>query len=167
MIPKISQAVLILFALAIDRQTQCFINPPECARRIDDIKAERLNKIVGSQQADPEDWGWQVALFIDTTYICGGTLIDTEWLITDAECIDERFSLELYNLLFGLHNRSKPESYSIKRTLTEFVVHPQYNSNNLHNNIALLKLSLSDQAKESKETSSRTKRGCFVRMVFK
>ncbi|RNA07973.1 plasma kallikrein [Brachionus plicatilis] len=141
MIPNVSQAVLILFALAIDRQTQCFINPPECGRRIEDIKAERLNKIVGGQQADSEDWGWQVALFIDTTYICGGTLIDTEWVITAAECIDERFSLELYNLLFGLYNRSKPESYSIKRTLTEFVVHPQYNSDNLHNNIALLKLS--------------------------
>ncbi|RNA30605.1 hypothetical protein BpHYR1_027618 [Brachionus plicatilis] len=36
-----------------------FINSPEYGRRKNEIRGKKLNKIVGGQQADLEDWGWQ------------------------------------------------------------------------------------------------------------
>ena len=42
----------------------------------------------------------------------------------------------------GLNDRSKPESWSALRSVSEINIHPNYNSRNYKNDIALFKLSV-------------------------
>ncbi|RNA13099.1 serine protease 27-like [Brachionus plicatilis] len=120
-------------------------NSPECGRRINEIRGERLNKIVGGQQAVPEDWGWQVSLEYLGLFTCGGSLINTEWVITAAHCIDPLNNPSSFSIRLGVHNRLNPEDHSTSRTVSEFIIHPSYNDVTEENDIALMKLSVSIQ----------------------
>ncbi|RNA20811.1 Serine ase stubble [Brachionus plicatilis] len=120
------------------------INPTECGRRIDEIKSRDLNKIVGGQVADPEDWGWQTALEHNGIFFCGGSLINSQWVLTAAHCFS---SVGIQNpsrfvLRFGSHDRENPESYSTTRNVNKIIIHPNYNNINLDNDIALMNLSV-------------------------
>ncbi|KAL4697527.1 hypothetical protein H8959_003225 [Pygathrix nigripes] len=43
-------------------------------------------RIVGGALASESKWPWQVSLHFGTTHICGGTLIDAQWVLTAAHC---------------------------------------------------------------------------------
>lgn len=118
------------------------INAPECGRRIDSIRG-RLPKIVGGNEADPEDWGWQILLRVRGTFNCGGSLINTEWILTAAHCINRNRKPSDYSVRLGLHNRLNPESYSIFRTVISYRIHPKYNRITFENDIALMRLNVS------------------------
>ena len=44
--------------------------------------------IVGGEEADPNEWPWQLSLQSFGSHFCGGTLIDAEWVLTAAHCVD-------------------------------------------------------------------------------
>merc|ERR1711915_921388 len=49
-------------------------------------KAE--GRIVGGHEAQENQWPWQVALFIDDAWFCGGALISENYVLTAAHCAD-------------------------------------------------------------------------------
>ena len=51
-------------------------------------KAQSEGKIVGGVEATPNQWPWQVALFVDDAWFCGGSLISENWVLTAAHCVD-------------------------------------------------------------------------------
>lgn len=73
-------AALVALAVADDSRS---VNPTGCGRRPFATK----NKIVGGQQAVPGDWGWQIALIRNGAFICGGSLINNQWILTAAHCV--------------------------------------------------------------------------------
>lgn len=107
------------------------------------MRGGRYFKIIGGQPAEPGDWGWQAYLDYFNSFICGGVLMNTEFVITAAHCVANNNAPQFYTIKLGLHTRSNPESFSITRTIDQIFIHPDYNSNNFHNDIALLKLSVS------------------------
>lgn len=60
-----------------------------CTSSTDCGKAPLNNRIVGGEDAVPGFWPWQVSLHFDLVgqHICGGTLINNQWVLTAAHCI--------------------------------------------------------------------------------
>lgn len=49
---------------------------------------EREARVVGGEDADANEWCWQVALINSLNqYLCGGALIGTQWVLTAAHCV--------------------------------------------------------------------------------
>merc|ERR1711945_17438 len=62
---------------SIDLQSECGIEGPPSKDRI-----------VGGFEAEPNQWPWQVALFVDNAWFCGGALISENYVLTAAHCLD-------------------------------------------------------------------------------
>ena len=87
-------------------------------------------------------WNAIVSLRVNTTHICGGTLISPSWVVTAGHCavsadnsvipIDK---MSIGNGSYSIYNYNMKE-YSVK----SIVVHPQYNATTHNNDIALIEL---------------------------
>lgn len=92
--------------------------------------------IVGGTVADPGYWPWQVAVLDrKKRLICGGTLISNEFILTAAHCVTNYM-----NIVAGEYNLIEKEGYEQERRVVRAFKHPQYNKNNVDNDIALLKV---------------------------
>jgi len=145
--------IAIMAALAYAQQADdaTNINDPSCGRRYNEIVGlPSDDKVVGGQKADPQDWGWQVAMNYNGRFTCGGSLLNSEWIITAAHCVYGRTNPAYYTFDLGLHDRSVPESWAIKRSVSKVIIHESYSTRTLENDIALMKLSVSLTKKTNK-----------------
>ncbi|XP_046456344.1 brachyurin-like [Daphnia pulex] len=97
-------------------------------------------RIVGGTEAVPNSLPWQVALFIDDQYFCGGSLISNEWVLTAAHCADAAVFFDIY---LGSHNvrlTAAEEPTRVEVRSTEYTVHPEWASLRIRNDVALIKL---------------------------
>ena len=55
----------------------------KCGRRVD-----QSSRVVNGEDATPNSWPWQISLrYRHYGHICGGSLIDDEWVLTAAHCV--------------------------------------------------------------------------------
>ncbi len=53
------------------------------------VKPNKDFNIVGGSNADPNEWPWQLSMQSSSgSHFCGGSLIDAEWAITAAHCVE-------------------------------------------------------------------------------
>nr|XP_022321791.1 fibrinolytic enzyme, isozyme C-like [Crassostrea virginica]XP_022321856.1 fibrinolytic enzyme, isozyme C-like [Crassostrea virginica] len=107
--------------------------------------SDGFHRIVNGQEASPGEWPWQVSLqyrqfsFLQHSHICGGSLVQPNWVLTAAHCVD---GLTMNNLRIeaGIHKVSESGA---TRTINRVIMHPQYSSTGAGypNDIALLELS--------------------------
>jgi len=96
------------------------------------------DRIVGGHEAAENEWPWQVALFIDDAWFCGGSIISDEYIMTAAHCAD---GASYFNILAGAHDvRADSEPHRVEITSYEGFTHPAWDPNTLSNDIALVRL---------------------------
>lgn len=104
-------------------------------------KQDAQSKVVGGEQSVPGDWPWKISMLYNGRHICGGSLINDQWILTAAHCIGQNTKPGSYGILFGVHDRLSHESWMISRDVRRIIIHPSYDTQNLRNDIALMELS--------------------------
>ncbi|XP_070524138.1 protein masquerade isoform X2 [Cardiocondyla obscurior] len=106
--------------------------------------SERVSRVVGGEDADANEWCWQIALINSLNqYLCGGALIGTQWVLTAAHCVTNivRSGDAIY-VRVGDHDLTRkygsPGAQTLRVATT--YIHHNHNSQTLDNDIALLKL---------------------------
>merc|ERR1719187_5756 len=96
------------------------------------------DRIVGGHEAGENQRPWQVALFIDDAWFCGGSLINENYVLTAAHCVD---GASYFDIMAGAHNvRAASEPNRVEITSYNGWTHPQWNDNTLANDLALIEL---------------------------
>lgn len=135
-------AILILLSsdnsnnLARDLQTRSssFDYNEHCG--LPSLSNKRSLRIVGGSKTASGAWPWQVAVYSGKQIICGGTLIDKEFVLTAAHCLRSEMLI-----VAGEYNLSEKDGSEQERKVHRIFRHPNYNDKDVDNDIALLKLS--------------------------
>merc|ERR1712001_148242 len=114
-------------ASSVDLAAECGIEGPPSKDRI-----------VGGFEAEENQWPWQVALFIDDAWFCGGSIISENYVLTAAHCAD---GASYFDIMAGAHNvRASSEPNRVEVTSYNGWTHPLWNSNDLSGDLALIEL---------------------------
>ncbi|CAK1547607.1 unnamed protein product [Leptosia nina] len=118
-------------------------NSQSCGRR----KLGYTQLIVNGDVTQAGDWPWHVAIYrLDKNslkYICGGTLISKNYVLTAAHCTTIHGAPllpEILSVVLGKYNLIGGDVGSIEREVHSITVHEEFTLPYLHNDIALLKL---------------------------
>ncbi len=95
-----------------------------------------ITRIVGGETASSATWGWAVSINIADTYLCGGSIISSSWVITAAHCVNG-VPASTITVYAGSNIRW---SGTQSRVASQVIVHSHYNPDTFVNDIALLKL---------------------------
>ncbi|XP_063079933.1 IgGFc-binding protein-like [Engraulis encrasicolus] len=100
-------------------------------------------RIVGGEDSAAGSWPWQVSLQRDLEHYCGGSLINNQWILTAAHCTDGISSADMarWTVRLGVKDLDISSANELTNTLTEVIVHPEYDDWTLDNDIALLQMS--------------------------
>ncbi|KAG8200314.1 hypothetical protein JTE90_028498 [Oedothorax gibbosus] len=112
---------------------------PECG-----VKPYELF-IAGGEASEPHEWPWMTAIFRrhqssrPKTFICGGSLINTKYILTAAHCFVHNYKIlpaSSFVVRVGSHQLNSGEEY----TVSEVIVHHNHTGSDFFNDIALIKL---------------------------
>lgn len=110
------------------------------------VYAEEASKatarIVGGS-ASTTDYPWMVSIRLKnhaSSHFCGGTLIDSQWVLSAAHCFVDDDPSTVYEVVIGDSQRTTASGSHVI-TVEKVYTHPKYNALSFKNDIALLKLS--------------------------
>ncbi|CAN0416139.1 unnamed protein product [Lampetra planeri] len=91
-------------------------------------------RIVNGDEAAPNSWPWQISIATafhperpDALYhTCGGVLLNSDWVLTAAHCIDTNYS---QSVRLGKHNLKMIEEGQLHVQIKNIHVHPRWNTN--------------------------------------
>nr|XP_033814737.1 plasma kallikrein-like [Geotrypetes seraphini] len=103
------------------------------------------SRIIGGKPSSIEKWPWQVSLHIEghpsSRHICGGSIINSRWIVTAAHCIPEQFKRnDIWITYGGISNQSNINKITPSFTVKQIVIHPLYKVAEIGYDIALFQL---------------------------
>ncbi|CAG9770113.1 unnamed protein product [Ceutorhynchus assimilis] len=98
-------------------------------------------RIIGGTEATAHEYPFQAALYVyvgGTIYFCGGSLINEEWILTAAHCVENSSHIIVF---LGSHDLDQPKENSRKIfNSTIYIIHEGWDEDLIQNDIALVKL---------------------------
>ncbi|XP_076469003.1 fibrinolytic enzyme, isozyme C-like [Babylonia areolata] len=101
-------------------------------------------RIVNGIVAEPNSWPWQLSLQLDNSHICGAVVLNENFALTAAHCVDfDGYAVSRFSVVCGAHDILKPDSNWQVSTAAAIVKHENYdpNANGFPNDIAVIRLS--------------------------
>ncbi|KAG7231910.1 hypothetical protein INR49_010100 [Caranx melampygus] len=83
-------------------------------------------------------WPWQA--MVVTPWLCGGSLINDQWVMTAAQCFISTSTVGV-TVYLGRQTLLGPNPNEQHRAVSQIIIHPQYNDTTLDNDIVLVKMS--------------------------
>jgi secreted trypsin-like serine protease len=98
-------------------------------------QARWVGRVVGGYFAEPNQFPWQVSLFFNGRFKCGGSIIRKNWVLTAAHCVDDGVASE-YKILAGtiINNFGAGSVHQVKK----LIYHEDYAD--FKNDIALMQI---------------------------
>ncbi|XP_061242188.1 kallikrein-8-like [Bos javanicus] len=81
------------------------------------------NKVLEGKECKPHSQPWQTALFQGVRLICGGVLIEDNWVLTAAHCQKKKYMVRM-----GEHSLKKKDESEQERAVARSIPHPCYNN---------------------------------------
>jgi len=101
----------------------------------------QTSRVIGGNTATPNSWPWQILMLHESFPSCGGAIIDAEWIVTAAHCVDRyRNRVSDYLIRVGEHDLKKREGTEQDYNVAKIIIHPNWKSHSIQNDIALIKL---------------------------
>ncbi|XP_053620162.1 chymotrypsin-C-like [Plodia interpunctella] len=114
-----------------------------CGRR----KVQHTELIFNGQPTKPGDWPWHAAVYrleyASAKYVCGGTLISKNFVLTAGHCVTINGAPvlpEIVSVILGKYNLIGGDVATQERLVHQVIVHEEYYQKKLDNDIALVKL---------------------------
>ena len=108
-------------------------------------------KIIGGQEAQLGSVPHHVSIQFDDQHICGGSIINAAFILSAAHCCAFGPPTAIFA---GLNNIVQPEEGAQKVTIDAIVIHPNYNEDQLLNDICILRLGKSLTLGEDTRTAT-------------
>jgi len=106
-----------------------------------DTEREAAQDVIGGTEAIPGEFPWQAQLSVPGfSHWCGGSVLDTQWVLTAAHCVVGHPASD-FTVRLGVHRRSMPDANVQTRSVQQVIRHPSYNAATIENDLALLQLS--------------------------
>ncbi|XP_042591975.1 uncharacterized protein LOC109055827, partial [Cyprinus carpio] len=112
-----------------------FSSALECGR----TPVTTRSRIVGGQNASAGHWPWQASLLLLSRHICGGSLINKQWVLSAAHCV-HGYPTSYFTVFLGRQTQGGFNPNEVFRYVRLIIKHPSYNNFTNENDIALLKL---------------------------
>ncbi|XP_049482586.1 LOW QUALITY PROTEIN: acrosin [Panthera uncia] len=149
MVEMLPTAILLVLAVSVVAKDNATCDGP-CGLRFRQNPQGSV-RIVGGQDAALGAWPWMVSLQVFTSHnnrryhACGGTLLNSHWLLTAAHCFGSKKKVYDWRLIFGareiVYGSDKPvKPPQQERYVEKIIIHEKYVPSLEYNDIALLKI---------------------------
>ncbi|TRY71518.1 hypothetical protein TCAL_00224 [Tigriopus californicus] len=117
-------------AISAPRQADCGLENTKSAS----------GKIVGGAETNPNQFPWVSALNCVNTFFCTSSIVNENWILTAAHCVDG--CNNGWDVTVGVHDLSRPEStaQTIHAPASNGMTHPLWDAALIINDIALVRL---------------------------
>ncbi|XP_076775668.1 complement factor D [Arvicanthis niloticus] len=105
------------------------------------VCAQPRGRILGGQEATAHARPYMASVQVNGTHVCGGTLVDEQWVLSAAHCMDGVTKDDIVQVLLGAHSLSIPEPYKRLYDVQSVVPHPGSGPDSVEDDLILLKLS--------------------------